>query len=305
MGVSPMHLFVNDSMEFRMDVYRSILITGGGGMLAHALVDALTAKGLAATAVRRAECDIADPEDVTRLFEKYNPSLLFNCAAHTGVDLCEDEPDKANAINGEGPGNLARLAQEHGTKLVHFSTDFVFDGQSDRPYKPDDQTHPISVYGETKLRGEKRIQQVDSPDWLIVRTAWLFGRYGNCFPQTMVKMGQAGRPLRVVSDQFGSPTSTVDLSEATLELVDRSAGGLFHITNSGITSWYEFAQTTLREFGVEADLAPLTTTEWVKLRPKQAKRPLYSVLDGEKYTAITGKTLRHWTEALSDYRTHS
>lgn len=286
-----------------MDVYRSILITGGGGMLAHALIEALTARGLNATAVRRSECDIANSEDVDRLFKKYSPTLLLNCAAHTGVDLCEDEPDKANAINGEGPGYLARAAQKYGTRLVHFSTDFVFDGQSDRPYRPDDHPHPISAYGASKLLGEKRIQEVNPPDWLIVRTAWLFGRHGNCFPQTMVKLAQAGRPLRVVNDQMGSPTSTADLAVATLQLIDHQASGLFHITNEGVTSWYEFARAAVQEFGVEADLAPLTTAEWVKLRPKQARRPMYSVLDAHKYEAVTGKTLRHWSLALRDYRT--
>ena len=286
-----------------MDVYRSILITGGGGMLAHALVEALAVRGLNATAVRRTECDIANPEDVARLYKKHSPTLLLNCAAHTGVDLCEDEPDKANAINGEGPGYLAANAQKHGTRLVHFSTDFVFNGQSTRPYRPEDQPDPLSVYGHSKLLGEKRIQAVNPPDWLIVRTAWLFGRHGNCFPQTMVKLAQAGRQLRVVNDQVGSPTSTADLAVATLQLIDHQASGLFHITNEGVTSWYEFARAAVQEFGVEADLAPLTTAEWVKLRPKQARRPMYSVLDAHKYEALTGQTRRHWSLALRDYRT--
>ena len=289
-------------MEVCMDVYRSILITGGGGMLAHALVEALTARGLSATAVRRSECDIANSNQVAELFEKYRPTLLLNCAAHTGVDLCEDESDRANAINGEGPAHLAGNALQFGTQLVHFSTDFIFDGQSDRPYRPDDQTHPISVYGASKLLGEQRIQQLNPPDWLILRTAWLFGRHGNCFPQTMVKLARLGRPLRVVNDQFGSPTSTLDLASATLQLIDARAKGIFHVTNEGFTSWYEFARETVREFGVEADLAPVTTSEWVKLRPQQAKRPLYSVLDCQKYRDVTGQSMRQWNEALRDYR---
>jgi dTDP-4-dehydrorhamnose reductase len=285
-----------------MDVYRSIIITGGGGMLAHALIDALKARGHTATPVRRAECDIADVEDVSQMFRQHRPSLLLNCAAHTGVDLCEDEPEKANAINGDGPGHLATLAAEYGTRLVHYSTDFVFDGQCDRPYRPDDRPNPVSAYGASKLLGEQRIQELSPPGWLILRTAWLFGGHGSCFPQVMIKMARAGRPLRVVCDQFGSPTYTVDLAAATLRLVDRGLPGIFHVTNSGVTNWHDFAAATLKEFGIPADLAPVTTAEWLRMRPKQAKRPAYSVLDGAQYTVATGHSMRLWTQALRDYR---
>src|SRR5258708_303757 len=219
-----------------MDVYRSIVITGGSGMLAHALRDALQARGLHAVSSTRADCDISNPDSVARLFKTYHPTLLLNCAAHTHVDLCEDQPLEANAINGYGPGHLARQAKEHHTKLIHFSTDFVFDGQNDRPYCPQDPTNPLSIYGSSKLLGEQLLQDAAPPGWIIVRTAWLFGRYGNCFPQTIVRLAQNQRPLRVVNDQIGSPTATIDLAEATLNLVDRNAEGIFHVTNSGQTS---------------------------------------------------------------------
>lgn len=271
-------------------------------MLAHALIDALKGRGLSAVCVDRDECDITDLEQVGRLYREARPTLLINCAAHTAVDACEEEAGRANAINGEGPGNLARVAREYRTKIIHFSTDFVFDGQNDRPYRPDDPPNPISAYGASKLLGERRVQEANAPGWLIVRTAWLFGRHGGCFPQTIVKFAQAGRPLRVVKDQVGSPTSTVDLAEATLRLVDHDASGIFHVTNSGTTSWYEFAAETLRQFGVSADLAAVTTDEWLGMRPKQAKRPAYSVLDGSRYTEVTGRKMRDWHEALRDYR---
>ena len=274
-------------------------------MLAHALVDALAARGLKPLAIRRAECDIANAEDVSRLFREHRPTLLLNCAAHTGVDLCEDEPRKANAINGEGPGNLARAAKEYKTRLIHFSTDFIFDGQSERPYRTEDRPNPVSAYGASKLLGERLIQEIDPEGWLVLRTAWLFGRHGNCFPQTMVKLARAGKPLRVVSDQRGSPTSTLDLADATLRLLDQGAQGVFHLTNSGITSWYDFASATLKAFGISADLAPVTTADWLRVRPKQAKRPAYSGLDCSCYTTATGKTMRPWAEALADYRQNS
>jgi dTDP-4-dehydrorhamnose reductase len=285
-----------------MDVYRSIVITGGGGMLAHSLRDALQARGLDPIAVGRSECDVASAHDVSRLFQRHRPSLLLNCAAHTAVDLCEDEPARANAINGEGPGHLARMACEYGTCLTHFSTDFVFHGQNDRPYRPDDPPAPISTYGASKLLGETKVREANPRGWLILRTAWLFGRYGNCFPKTIIKLAQAGRPLRVVNDQIGSPTSTVDLAEATLRLIDQKATGLFHVTNAGVTSWYDFAAEILRQFGLAADLAPVTTDEWVRMRPKQAKRPAYSGLDCSAYESLTGQVLRGWKEALAAYQ---
>jgi dTDP-4-dehydrorhamnose reductase len=285
-----------------MAAYESIVITGGGGMLAHALVDAMRARDLSAVVLTRADCDITNRSDVSRLFQSHRPTLLLNCAAHTGVDLCEDEPQRANAINGEGPGLLAKMAREYRTRLIHFSTDFVFDGQIDRPYRPDDRPNPLSAYGRSKVLGEARIQEAAPPDWLILRTAWLFGRHGSCFPQTIVKLAQAGRPLRVVDDQIGCPTFTVDLAAATLKLIDSSASGIFHVTNSGVTSWYAFAAAILKEFGLSADLSPVTTTHWLELRPKQAKRPAYSVLDVEAYTSAANHSLRHWSEALSEYR---
>jgi dTDP-4-dehydrorhamnose reductase len=284
-----------------MDVFRSILITGGNGMLARALAEAARARGLNPVAVKRDECDITDADSVARLFEKHRPTLLLNCAAHTGVDLCEEEPQRANAINGQGPGNLAQIAKDYRTKLIHYSTDFVFDGHSDRPYRPDDPPNPLSAYGASKLLGEKRIAGIDPPGWIVIRTAWLFGRHGNCFPQTIVKLAQAGRPLRVVNDQLGSPTGTPDLADATLRLVDRGAQGVIHLTNSGITSWFEFAKAALEAFGLKADISPVTTAEWFKVRPKQARRPAYSVLDTSRYSDVTGHTPRAWQDALKEY----
>jgi dTDP-4-dehydrorhamnose reductase len=288
-------------MKPHMDPYSSILITGGNGMLAHAFTRNLAARNLRAVTLDRAACDISDESAVGRMFAEHRPTLLLNCAAHTKVDLCEQQQELADAINGHGVGNLAKLAREHRTYLVHFSTDFVFDGQGTRPYRTDEPVRPLSAYGRSKLLGERSLQQNAPARWIIARTAWLYGRNGPCFPRTMVERGKAGQPLSVVNDQVGSPTYTEDLAAATLDLIDRDATGIWHLSNSGSVSWYDFARAALEEFGVNATVAPTTSAEWQKTRPTSAVRPAYSVLDVEPFANLTGRPMRPWREALRDY----
>ena len=285
------------------DLYRSIIVTGGGGMVAYALAQRLRELGKAFALLTRSQLDITKPAEIQAVFQRHRPTLLLNCAAHTRVDQCEDEPELADAINGLAVGLLAKEAALHGTRMVHFSTDFVFDGNLRRPYRADDATHPISAYGKSKLLGETRLREVDPPGWLIIRTSWLFGTHGTCFPQTIVKMAREGRPLKVVNDQFGCPTHTPDLAEATLRLIDAQATGIQHVTNTGVTTWFDFAGSVLETFGLAAELSPVTTAQWLEMRPRQARRPAYSVLETSSYTAHTGHTLEHWKPALVDYRT--
>jgi len=272
-------------------------------MLAQDLKKALEVRGIHPFIARHAECDITDRHRVSQIFQQHRPTLLFNCAAHTGVDQCEDEPERANAINGTGPANLAELSREYRTKLVHFSTDFIFDGHIDQPYRPKDTPNPLSAYGKSKLLGEQSIQNVPQLAWLTVRTAWLYGRYGNCFPKIIVDRARAGHALKVVDDQVGCPTYAPDLAKAVLDLLDHGATGIWHLTNSSPTSWYEFAKAIVSEFKIEAEVTPISTAQWVAIRPKQAKRPRYSVLDISPYAALTGREMRNWRDALRDYRT--
>lgn len=283
-------------------VFEKILIPGGGGMLAKALVDALHARGHSSIALPRAALDITNEADIRRAFAEHRPTLVLNCAAHTKVDLCEDEPDKADAINGHAVGTLAKLARDHGTYLVHYSTDFVFDGSSDRPYRPSDPVNPLSAYGRSKLLGEIKLQENAPQNWLIARTAWLYGPGGPCFPKTMVDLAKAGKPLKVVEDQIGSPTFTYDLASATLDLLGHNATGIWHLTNSGLVSWHGFAAAILEEFGLKTDLTPTTSAEWQKLRPRSAHRPAYSVLDNRLAANLLGRPMRPWREGLRDYR---
>lgn len=279
-----------------------ILITGAGGMLAQALAASLRNRGRRHVLVSRAALDVALEDDVRRAFDKYQPAVVLNCAAYTKVDACEEQEDLANSINGTGVENLARAARDHGSRLIHYSTDFVFDGASTRPYRPDDPVNPLSAYGRSKRLGERAIQAINPPGWLIVRTAWLYGPGGPCFPQTMVNAARAGKPLKVVDDQIGSPTFTHDLADATLDLLDRDAEGIWHVTNSGSVSWHGFTAAILEEFGLSAELSPTTSAEWKQLRPASAPRPTYSVLDVEPFARLTGKPMPPWREALGRYR---
>ena len=279
----------------------SILITGGAGMLAQALREEMNARQLRGTFVDRAACDITDDSSVTRAFEQHRPTLLINCAPHTKVDLCEEQKELADAINGHAVGRLARHARNHGTFLVHISTDFVFDGSSTRPYRPDDPTGPLSAYGKSKLLGEQLLQENAPRKWMIARTAWLYGRGGPSFPRTMIAAARAGKPLKVVSDQTGSPTYTRDLARALFNLVDRDGHGIYHLTNIGQTTWFDFTHAILEEFNLKTELSPTTSAEWFKIRPNSATRPAYSVLDNARYADLVGKPMRTWRDALRDY----
>jgi len=284
-----------------MTLHDSIVMTGANGMLGHALTDALHVRGLKPILLPRAQCDLANPEDVKKIFD-HRPTLLLNCAAHTKVDLCEQEPDLANRINGTAVGQMAQLCREHNTTLVHVSTDFVFNGRGTRPYKVDEPTAPLSAYGRSKLLGETELQKHAPPHWLIVRTAWVYGRHGANFPRTMVTVAKAGKPLAVVSDQIGSPTYTVDLAAGILALLDKNAHGIYHISNSGQTNWCDFAKATLSEFGVDHPVSAITSADWEKQKPTAAARPRYSVLDLSRFEEATGLQMRPWKEALAAFQ---
>ena len=284
-----------------MSIYDSVVITGGGGMLGHALGDALRSRGLAPTVLAHGQCNVAYEMDLRRLFVEHRPTLLLNCAAYTKVDQCETEPGLADSINGHAVGLMAKFSREYGTWLVHVSTDFVFGGKSDRPYRMDDAVNPLSAYGRSKLLGETELQKYAPENWLIVRTAWVYGRHGVNFPRTMVTAARAGKPLSVVSDQVGSPTYTVDLAWGILELLDHGARGIYQLTNSGETNWFEFAKAALAGFGVEHPVSAITSADWQKARPNTAARPSYSVLDMEPFLKLTGKKMRPWREGLDAF----
>jgi dTDP-4-dehydrorhamnose reductase len=275
----------------------SILITGGGGMLALAFKKLLPK----AHFPPRASLDITDVKAVADVFDAIRPKLLINCAAYTKVDLAEQNEEAANQINGHAVGLLAKICDKHNTTLVHFSTDYVFDGKIRRPLKPDDPLAPQSAYGRSKLLGEKLLQQNAPKNWLIIRTAWLYGPGGPSFPQTILNAARAGKTLSVVDDQIGSPTFADDLAAATLQLLDHHATGIWHMTNDGSVSWHDFAAAILEEFDVPANLSRTTSADWKKSRPTSAVRPAYSVLDLDPFEKLTGNRPPPWREALKYY----
>ncbi|MEM6313299.1 MAG: dTDP-4-dehydrorhamnose reductase [Planctomycetota bacterium] len=280
----------------------TILVLGGNGMLAHAVKRALSRRRLTCIAVDRADADLTDRTAVDALFDRIRPSVVFNCAAYTAVDKAEQEPELANAVNGEAVGNIAHAAKRIDAKLLHVSTDYVFDGTATEPYPVDHPTGPVSAYGRSKLLGEQALQKQNPPGWCIVRTAWLYGPNGPSFPKTMLSLARKGVALSVINDQRGTPTFTYDLAEALLNLVDADAAGVFHVTNAGETNWHDFAAATFEVFGVDADLSSTTAAEYAADKPAAAHRPGYSVLDLSAYEHATGKAMRPWRDALQDFR---
>ena len=283
-----------------------MLVVGHRGMLAHAVRRSLTRRGLEYVGVDRDECDITNANSVRATFERATPNIVINCAAYTAVDKAEQEEALATRINGEGPGNLARACREHGATLVHYSTDFVFDGRGQRPYREDNKPDPVSAYGRSKLAGEVAIEASGLVEWITLRTAWLYGPTGEGggrpFPKVILDAARAGKPLRVVNDQHGSPTFTFDLAEATLDLIAAGARGLFHATNGGETTWFGFAKAVCECFHVTpSELSPITAEDWTKLKPDSARRPIYSVLDLSRLEQAIGRPMRPWQEALRDY----
>jgi dTDP-4-dehydrorhamnose reductase len=278
-----------------------MLILGGSGMLAHALARSAEMRGRPSVLLSRAQCDVTKPDDIKSALRTHRPEIVLNCAAFTKVDVCETESPLADAVNGHAVEHLLRETGGSGTKLVHFGSDFVFDGASDRPYREEDSAHPLSAYGRSKYLGESALLAHPNDNWLLLRTAWLYGRNGVCFPRTMVELARKGVPLSIVNDQIGSPTFTDDLAEATFDLLDQNAAGLYHVVNSGQASWFDFAVATLEAFNISHPVAPISTEGWRAKRPGQAIRPAYSVLDTTKIANQLGRPIRPWRDALANF----
>ncbi|WP_243372352.1 dTDP-4-dehydrorhamnose reductase [Geotalea sp. SG265] len=269
-----------------------ILVVGAKGMLGQ---DLMTLLGSAARGVDLEDVDITSLESVQKVLFSIRPRIVINAAAYTDVDGCETNPDLAMQANGEGVAHLAMATSEIGAKLVQVSTDYVFDGRKGSPYLEDEPTGPLSVYGESKLAGEMNARF--NPDYLIVRTQWLYGVNGKNFVETMLRLATEKKELAVVDDQIGSPTWTVDLALAIRALVEKDCRGIYHAANTGFCSWNEFARAIFAESGIDMRVNPLATKDLGRPAP----RPLYSTLDCGKLVRDTGFQLQPWREALKNY----
>jgi len=265
-------------------------------MLGQALLPLLEARHTA-TGVDIQEFDITDPAVVLENIVALAPEAIIHAAAMTQVDLCEKEWERAHRVNGLGTRNVALAAQQLGAALLYVSTDFVFDGEKSAPYIESYPARPLSVYGASKLAGEQAVRDLVARHY-IVRTSWLYGPAGPNFVEAILRAVEAGKPLRVVSDQIGSPTCTCDLAPALVKLVESGLLGTYHVTNSGACSWHEYACTILRLIGKpEIPVARLTAAEWAAPAP----RPAFSTLHNFAWIQSGFEPLRPWQEALADY----
>ncbi|WP_031483521.1 dTDP-4-dehydrorhamnose reductase [Maridesulfovibrio frigidus] len=276
---------------------KAVVLGGRTGLLGQSLTEVLRSHGAVTIPLSRNDFDPLNEESLTALLEREEPDFIVNTIAYTMVDQAEDEEKKAHLLNTTFPVILARLAKKHNSKLIHFSTDFVFDGKKDSPYTEEDKTNPKSVYGETKLAGESQLIKLGYENILIIRTAWLFGPNKTNFVHKILNFAQERDCLNIVHDQNGSPTYTPDLAEYTAQLLIAEATGIFNVVNSGKASWCELAAEAINCAGVNCLVNPVPTSSY----PTKAYRPSYSVLDTEKFIKITGITPRPWVQALRDY----
>lgn len=276
-----------------------VLIIGAGGMLGSDVRERFLKEGLREGEdlfpFTHASLDITDAEALMDLMEKIRPKVVINCAAYTDVDGCESDYKRAFKVNGYGPRLLARLSKIYAYKLVHISTDYIFDGRKGAPYTEEDAPNPVNVYGRSKLEGERGVLAL-ADDYLIVRTAWLFGKNGRNFVRFVVERVKEGGELKVIYDQVGSPTYTKDLAEALLQLLKKSARGVFNVVNEGSATRYEIVSKVIRIMGMDAVVEKVRSEDL----QRPARRPSFTVLSTQKLNSI-GIRMRNWEEAVEEY----
>ncbi len=273
-----------------------IFVTGVKGQLGHDVVNELTKRGIESVGVDIEEMDITDPVSVDKVIKDAAPDAVIHCAAYTAVDAAEENEGLCRKVNAEGPQNIANVCKELDIKMVQISTDYVFGGEGTHFWKPEDACEPQSVYGRTKYDGELAVRNT-LEKYFIVRIAWVFGINGKNFVKTMLNLAKTHDTIRVVNDQFGSPTYTYDLARLLVDMVLTDKYGIYHATNEGTCSWYEFACAIFKEAGVNVNVLPVTTAEY----GAKAKRPANSRMDNNKLTENGFEKLPAWQDALARY----
>ncbi len=274
-----------------------VLVTGVKGQLGYDVVERLKKLNIEHLGVDKEDFDLTNEEDTKDFILNYKPDVVIHCAAYTAVDKAEDEKDLCYSINVQGTGYVAQACREMDAKMVYISTDYVFDGEKEEPYAVTDKPNPINHYGLTKYLGELEVQKY-LENFFIVRTSWVFGKNGNNFVKTMLRLGQERKEIKVVSDQVGSPTYTYDLARLILDMIQTDKYGIYHATNEGYCSWYEFATEIFKVAGItDVKVLPIKSEEF----PTKAERPKNSWLSKKELKSKSFITLPHWQEALKRY----
>ena len=273
-----------------------VLVTGVKGQLGYDVVNELEMGGIEAIGVDIKEMDSKEADSVDKVIVQASPDAVIHCAAYTAVDAAEENEDICRRVNAEGTQNIANACKKLDIKMIYISTDYVFGGQGTRPWEPDDERNPQSVYGQTKYEGELAVQNT-LDKYFIVRIAWVFGVNGKNFVKTMLNLAKTHDTLKVVNDQFGSPTYTYDLAKLLVDMVQTEKYGVYHATNEGICTWYEFACEIFKEAGVDVKVLPVTSEEF----GAKAVRPYNSRMSKEKLVANGFEKLPTWQDALRRY----
>lgn len=280
----------------------NILVTGSNGQLGQSLKRILTESPVPPSVVwaDKQQLDISQKEQVEAFFTENQFTHCINAAAYTAVDKAEEEEDLAYQVNTLGAENIAESCQKHHVQLIHLSTDFVFGGKVNKPYEEDEQVFPVNIYGKTKWEGEEAVQE-NCPNSLIVRTSWLYSEFGKNFVKTMIRLGKEKGKVGVIAEQYGTPTYAIDLARFLWLLVEKTTAahalqGVYHFSNEGAASWYDFAHAIFEYAELSVDLRPLKVSEY----PTPAKRPCFSVLDKTKAKNTFDLKIRHWRDALKE-----
>jgi len=273
---------------------KKVIVLGGSGQLAQC-IQSVQCEDLDIRCLNSQQANILEERHLREVFENYHPEIVINCAAYTAVDMAEDEPLKAAAINSQAPKLVAQLCMEYDASLIHISTDFVFDGKSANPLKEDDFPNPINTYGKTKLLGEEAIIST-LDNHIIIRTSWLYSEFGNNFLKTMIRLGLERDEMGIVFDQLGTPTYAMDLANVIIEIaqLDTPTYGLYHYSNEGAASWYDFAHSIFKYADINIQLKPIRTFQY----PTKAIRPAYSIMDKTKIKQTFDIAIPHWEDSL-------
>lgn len=274
----------------------NILVTGSTGQLGSDVVKELLKRGYSTLSPNRSEFNLCSEDNIRNYILNSNCESIVHCAAYTQVDKAEDEKDLCIKINATATKHIVKCAKILDIPMIYISTDYVFDGTKDGKYTENDETNPINIYGESKLAGEKYVQEI-LDKYYIVRTSWVFNINGKNFIETMLRLSKANNQLSIVNDQIGSPTYTKDLSRLLVDMIETNKYGLYHATNEGYCSWYEFADTIFKLANINIDIKAINSNEYAS----RAKRPLNSKLSKDKLIEFGFKPLPHWEDALKDY----